>query len=85
MGQCEPVWRLEAGELTTELVDDPDEQAEDEADDHAGYDWEVKRAVLTAMDDVTGEAAKPERKFATEVKKCADEDENTAENEKRAA
>ncbi len=67
------------------LVDDPDEQAEDETDDHAGYDWEVKRAALAAVDDVAGKAPKAEREFAAEVEKCADEDENTAENEKGAA
>ncbi len=67
------------------MIDDPNKQTEDEADDDARDDRKVERAVLTAMHNVTGKASKAERKFTSEVEKCADEDEHGAENEKRAA
>jgi hypothetical protein len=35
--------------------------------------------VFTAVDDVSGEAAETEREFSAEVKKCADEDKQNAE------
>ena len=72
-------------ELAAELVDDPDEQAEDDADDDAADDGEIKSAVLAAMHDVAGKTSEAKRKFAAEVEESTDEDEDSAENEKRAA
>jgi len=39
------------------LVDDPENQAEKDADDDARDKREIKRSVLAAMDDVPGQPA----------------------------
>jgi len=41
--------------------------------------------MFAAMDDVTGETAESEGKFAAEIQECADEDERASKKEKGSA
>jgi hypothetical protein len=72
-------------ELATELVNDPDEQTEYDADHDAADNREIKGAVLATMDDVARETSEAKGEFASEVEECADDNEDCAENQKRAA
>ena len=67
------------------MIDDPDEQAEDDADDCAGDDGEIECAVFAAMNNVAGKTAKAQGEFSAEVKESPDKDEYGTENQKRAA
>jgi len=68
-----------------ELVDDPENQTDEHADDQARDEREIESAVLAAMDDVARQATEAEGKFAAEVEKHTDDDKNGAQNEQRAA
>src|SRR6266404_8256211 len=60
---------------TAKLIDEPVNQADDYADDEAGDDREIKRAVFAAIADVAGQTTEAERKSWCEVEERADEDE----------
>lgn len=64
-----------------EMVDDPENQAEQNADDDAGDQREVEGGALAAMDDVAGQAAEAKGKFGSEIEEGADDDENGAEDQ----
>ena len=67
------------------MRDEPEENREHDADDKASHDRKVERGVFAAVNDVTGESAQPKRNFAAEVEESADQDEDRAEEKKRAA
>ena len=67
------------------MSDEPEEQCIGHAEQQAGDDGKVEGGVFAAVDDVAGEATQSEGEFSTEVEKCAYDDKETAENEKRAA
>jgi hypothetical protein len=67
------------------MGEEPEEQAQTDAEEQAGHNWEVESGVFAAMDDVAGTAAETERQLAAEVEKSANEDEKAAEEEERAA
>ena len=71
--------------LATEVVDDPDDETESDAENQTGDNGEIKSCVFTAMDDVAGKTAEAEGEFAAEIEKRADENENGAEKKKRTA
>src|SRR5215471_21693560 len=66
----------EAGPLRSaaKLVDDPEYEADQDADDQAGHQREVERGVPAAMDDVPGQAAEAEGKLAAEIQQGANDD-----------
>jgi hypothetical protein len=68
-----------------ELIDDPENQAEKDADDDAGDQREVEGGALAAMDDVAGQAAEAKGKFGPEIEEGADNDEKGAEDEQGAS
>ena len=68
-----------------ELVDDPEYQAEQDADDDAGDQRKVESGALAAMDDVARQAAEAKGKFGAEIKECANDDENGAKDQESAA
>jgi hypothetical protein len=70
----------EAEGSAAELVDDPENQAEQHADDHAGDQREIKGGALAAMDDVAGQAAETKGKLAAEIEERTDDDENGTED-----
>jgi len=67
------------------VVDEPEEKAECDAYDDTSDDGKVKGRVFTAMDDVSGQPAEAERELSTEKEKCADEEQDSSEDEQRAA
>lgn len=67
--------------LAAEVVDEPDDKTENDADDSTSDDWEIKSAVFAATDDIAGKASEAERKFPAKVEESADGDERRA-NEK---
>jgi len=67
------------------MSDQPEEQRNGRTEQQAGDDRKVEAGVLSAVDDVAGEAAEAEGKFSDEIKERAYDDEETAENEKGAA
>jgi len=67
------------------VIDQPEEEREGGAEEETRDDGEVEGGVFAAMDDVAGEAAEAEGEFASDVKKGADRDEESAENEEGAA
>src|SRR5438874_4632411 len=71
--------------LTTELIDDPKNQADENADHEAGDQRKIKCAVLAAIADVSWQAAKAERKFWTEVQEGPDEDEHGSDGKQQAS
>jgi len=66
---------------TAKLIDEPENQADDYADDEAGDDREIKRAVFAAIADVAGQTTEAERKSWSEVEERADEDEHCSDGE----
>ena len=50
-----------------EVVDEPEHEANADADDQAGDDREIKSAVFAAVDDVPGETSESQGKFWREV------------------
>jgi len=66
---------------TAKLIDEPENQADDYADDEAGDDREIKRAVFAAIADVAGQTTEAERKFWSEVEERADEDKHCSDGE----
>jgi hypothetical protein len=57
--------------LAAEVGKEPEEQRKAEAEDEAGDDGEVKRSMLAAMDDVSGEFAEVEWQFRVEIENGA--------------
>lgn len=71
--------------LPPEVVYEPDDEAENDADDGTSDDWEIESAMSAAMDDIAGKASEAERKFAAKVEESADGDECRAKEKQRAA
>ena len=71
--------------LAAEVGEKPEEQAQTDAEEQAGDNREVESSVFAAMDNVAGEFSQAEREFHTKIKKCAQENEEAAEEEKCAA
>jgi hypothetical protein len=65
--------------------EEPEEEGEAEAQNETGGDGKIKCCVFATMDDVVGKTAEAQREFSAEVKKSAKENEETAEEEQRAA
>ena len=63
----------------------PEEEREGHAEKQAGDDREVESGAFAAMDDVAGQPAEVKRKFPAEIKKSAQNDEKSPENEDGAA
>jgi hypothetical protein len=57
----------ESEALTAELADDPENKADDHADGETGDQRKIEGAVLTAVDDVSRQAAETKRQFAAEI------------------
>jgi hypothetical protein len=72
-------------ELSTEMIEEPEEQAEAKTQEEAGNDGEVEGGVLTAMDDVAGKAAEAERKFRAEEEQATHENECETDEQNGAA
>jgi hypothetical protein len=70
----------EAEASAAELVDDPENQAEQDADNDAGDQGKVEGGALAAVDDVAGQAAETEGKFAAEIEEGTDDDEHGAKD-----
>ena len=66
------------------MVDKPENQADDYADDQARDDREIKGAVFAAIPDVTGQTTEVERRSWSEVEECADEDEHCSDREEKS-
>ncbi len=67
------------------MREEPEEQRESGAKDEAGDNGEVESGVLAAVNDISGQAAETEGKFAAKVKKSAEDDKEDAKNEEHAA
>jgi len=63
----------------------PEQERERDAEEKAGDHGKIKGAVFAAVDDVAGEAAEAEGELIAEIKKGADEDEESTEEKERAA
>ena len=62
-----------AESLATEVGEEPEEKRKCPAEDKASNDREIESGVFAAMDDVAGEFAETEGKFAAEIEKSAEE------------
>ena len=67
------------------MVDEPENQADNYADDQAGAERKIKCAVFPAIADVAWQTADAEWKFWTEVEERTDEDEHHSNGEEQAA
>jgi hypothetical protein len=67
----------------TKLIDQPENQANDHADDQTGDERKIKCAMLAAMNDVSGQAAKAERKLWTQIEKRSNEDQHGSDGEQQ--
>jgi hypothetical protein len=67
------------------VPEEPEEKSEGGAEEEAGDNGEIKGGVFASMDDVAGEAAKAEGKPPAKIKKSAQNDEESTENEEGAA
>jgi len=65
--------------------EEPKQERQAEAENEASNNREIERGVFAAMDDVAREAAETQGEFSAKVKQRADENEETAEEEERAA
>jgi hypothetical protein len=63
----------------------PQKDREDDANHDARHDWEIKSGVFAAMNDVARKTAEAKRQFTTEVKKTADDGQESPKEQKRAA
>ena len=59
------------------VIDEPENQADGHADEQAGDDREIKRAVLAAVDDISWQTAETEGQFWAEVEQGADGDQGS--------
>jgi hypothetical protein len=73
-------WRLAA-----EVAEEPEKQGQADTEKKAGDDRKVKGGVFATMRDVSGEAPEAEGELGAEVENGADEDEESAKEEERAA
>jgi len=80
-GDAQP--REHAVQSTAKLIDQPENQANDHADDQTGDEREIECAVLAAMNDVSGQAAKTERKLWAQIEKRSDQDEHGSDGEQQ--
>lgn len=71
--------------LPAEVRDQPQQKRKYDAEHDASHDREVKGSVFAAMNNVAGKFSQAEREFAGEIKERAQDDEQPAEKEKRAA
>ena len=67
------------------MGEEPEKERENEAQNEAGENREIKSGVFAAVHDVSGEAAKPQRELSAEVQKSAYDNKEAAKNEKGAA
>jgi hypothetical protein len=67
------------------VVNDPQNQTDDYADDEASDEWKVKCAVRPAVADITGESTEAERQSWAEVEECAEQNEHGSSEEQQAA
>jgi hypothetical protein len=74
-----------AQQSTAQAGDEPQNQAEADAEQDAGRQRKVKRGVLAFMDNVAWQAAQAERELSAKIEKCADKRENTGQIEQRSA
>ena len=65
------------------LIDQPENQANGHADDQTGDEREIECAMLAAMNDVSGQAAKAERKLWAQIEKRSDENEHGSDGEQQ--
>ena len=65
------------------LTDQPENQANDHADDQTGDEREIECAVLATVDDIARQAAKAERKLWAQIEKRTDEDEHCSDGEQQ--
>ena len=72
-----------AQQSTTEAGDEPQQQAKSYADQDAGRQRKVKCRVLAFVDDVSGQAAQPERELSAKKKEGADQCEQRRHNQQR--
>src|SRR4030095_5948713 len=64
----QPLDGIESGGYSAaKLIDEPENQANDHADDQTRDQWEVKCAVLAAVNNVAGQPAQAERKLPAKV------------------
>ena len=54
------------------MREEPKEEREGKAEDEAGDDGKVKRSMLAAMDDVSGNLAEAKGQFRVEIENGAD-------------
>jgi hypothetical protein len=64
--------------------EEPEEEREGGAEEEAGDNGEIESGVFATVDDVAGEAAKAEGKLPAKIKKSAQNDEESTENEEGA-
>src|SRR5437763_15300688 len=67
------------------MRNEPEEEREHETYDKAGNDRKVERGVFAAVDDVAGQFSQAERELVAKIQKSADQNEERAKKEERAA
>lgn len=78
--------RFEAAcDLAAKVIDEPENQADGQADEQAGGDREIKRAVFAAVNDISWQTAETEGQFTAEIEQGANGDQGSAERQKNTA
>lgn len=66
------------------MIDEPENEADGDADDQTRDDGKIKCAVFTAVNDIARQAAEAQGKFWAEIEQSTDKDEHCAYREKQA-
>jgi hypothetical protein len=70
--QIETMWRKKSrSRLSTEAANNPEEQAQADAEKQTRYDREIKCGVLTLANDIPRQPPQAERQFTAEKKESA--------------
>ena len=77
--------RSDREQSTPEIVDEPQNQADYDADHDTRDQREIKGAVLAVINDVARPAAEAEGKFWAEVQECAEDQQDGAGQKEQAA
>jgi hypothetical protein len=64
---------------------EPEQQGESETENEASDNWKIKGRVLAAMNDVSRQPPNTEGESAAEIKKSADDGEESAQDEEATA
>jgi hypothetical protein len=85
MGQASQCGRQTWGLSAPEMIDQPEEEREAQAEEEASDNWEIEGSVLTSVNDITRKTAEAKWYFAPKIEKSADERQESTQEEEGTA